>query len=518
MTKPHHTSRDHRRGRASSAAAIRPVHDARAWLLFFLVATMLLATVPLARNAEAQLPIPLPGQSEDPEPTEPPADPTEEPTEESPIPTLPSGGDEEEPPASTGEFKTAYFTAPTDELIANTDAIVTAQCILFPDTCTPEAQEITGPVLEGVAGAEAGVTEGTEGAPQPVPPGRLPVGLANGNQRYASAVDIGPPDVPAGKTVSEYLISFTISPASFAVESPAFREAALAALSSTDGSPDAFQAYFESVATQETPLLTPNITGLEACVISEPWEAGENQPQEAQPEVDFFYCSSRAEPDENNVVTFDMTFPAQDALTDNEAFKLDWSNGILIRPLAAPNLAYGDADYSTNFQIYIEPLADNPPAVSVVQADKPTPPPTTPPREPTTSNSGGSTSSGGSSRPSSSSGSSRPSTSSSASRPSSPAASSGSTTSTPANTSPAAASPLGDITAATGAAETGEAAPLDFTPVNEPTKSFPIAWILLPMLLGGAFWYGRVLDGAPLTAVVRAGAMTRLLRERGFQV
>ena len=37
------------------------------------------------------------------------------------------------------------------ELIANTDAVVVAQCIVIPQTCTPDAQQITGPVLADVA-------------------------------------------------------------------------------------------------------------------------------------------------------------------------------------------------------------------------------------------------------------------------------------------------------------------------------------------------------------------------------
>src|SRR5690606_34072574 len=65
---------------------------------------------------------------------------------------------------------------------------------------------------------------------------------------------------------------------------------------------------------------------------------------------------------------------------------------------------------------------------------------------------------------------------------------------------------------ADGAAPLLDAAPVDIT------SSGWIPWVLLPMVLGGALWYGRVLDGAPVQRVVRAGAMTRLLQQRGFQL
>ena len=521
MTKPHPSTRGRHSGR-TSASALRPAHDLRAWALFFLVGTMLLATVPLAGSAGAQLPdlpVPIPGSSEteDPEPTPSPSE-TEE---ESPIPALPGG--DEEPPAEGGGVKTAFYTSPTSALTPGTLTDSTIQCIVIPESCTPDAQAITGPVLGGVVAGLEGLDTATEPVPQPVPPGALPVGLLNGNQRYSSAVQIGPPTVAEGKTVSDYTISFQMSSASFAVESPAFREFVLAVVAQAGtGGPEMFETFFGNVTAGETDLLTQNITGLEACVIAEPWEAGDNQPVREQPEIDIFYCSPRAEPDDNNIVTFDMTFPAQDALTDDEQFKLDWSNGILIRPLAAQNLAYGDADYSTNYYAYLEPLDANPPTTEFTQVDKPEPIPVSPGNNTNTGGSTGGSTSGSSGSSGSTGGtsggrgssSSSSSGSSSSNRPSSPAAS-GTTSTTAAQPAPAAES---GVTSAVQD-NTSSVADEAFAPVNEESAgSFPIAWILLPMMLGGAFWYGRVLDGAPVTAAVRSGAMTRLLRDRGFQI
>ena len=205
--------------------------------------------------------------------------------------------------------------------------------------------------------------------------------------------------------------------------------------------------------------------------------------------------------------------------TDVEQFKF---NGILIRPLAAQNLAYGDADYSTNYYAYLEPLDANPPTTEFTQVDKPEPIPVSPGNNTNTGGSTGGSTSGSSGSSGSTGGtsggrgssSSSSSGSSSSNRPSSPAAS-GTTSTTAAQPAPAAES---GVTSAVQD-NTSSVADEAFAPVNEESAgSFPIAWILLPMMLGGAFWYGRVLDGAPVTAAVRSGAMTRLLRDRGFQI
>lgn len=528
-----------RRGAAplrTAASLAAPRHDARAWLAFAFVATLLLATMPLTGTASAQLPdgLPIPGgEEEQPEDDGSGADDEQDEEEDggSPLPVAPPGGDdggedggdegsgagqEQAPPG--GEFKTAYFTSPTSQLMPGTIAVQQAQCILVPESCTPDAQQITGPVIGGVGSAQGGTNTATAPAPEPVPPGDLPVGLLNGNQRYASAIDIGPPDVTDGKVVQEYLLSFQMSSLSFSLESPAFREFIEVTLTqSSSGSPQDYGTLLQAIATQEQPAFTTDFPGLEACLIIEPWEAGEDQPREAQPEIDFFYCSPRAEPDENDVVTFDLTFLA----ADHHAGFINWEHGLLIRPLAAQNLAFGDADYTTNYYAYLENPSENPPSAEVSEADEPTPVPTTPPGTNNgsgggsgSSGSGGSGSSSGGGRGSSGSGSTSSGTS--GSRPSSPAASSPATSAVP---------PTGDSGAVESAVGDPVATALDaedpFAPVAEEAEepsSFPIAWLLLPMMIGGAFWYGRVLDGAPVTQVVRAGAMTRLLRERGFSV
>ena len=338
-------------------------------------------------------------------------------------------------------------------------------------------------------------------------------------------MDVGPPPVGEGKTVGSYTI-FQMSDASFSIQSPAFREFVTVAVSQAGtGSPEDFQPLFDSIVAGETDLFTEDFPGLEACIAAEPWTPGPNQPLEAEPSVgDGFACSDAAYPDDAGVVTFDLTFAAQEYFNPEPFFPVDWSNGLLIRPLAAQNLAYGDADYTTNYYAYLEDITANPPQVSYDEVDAPAPVPTIPPNDSSGGSSGSGSSSGGSGGSSGSSGgrgsssgsgSSGSSSGGSTSRPSSPASSTTATTTTIAPPGDLGGSDIADVEAV------AEAEPFtdDFAPVHETATSFPIAWVLLPMMLGGAFWYGRVLDTSPVVQqVVRSGAMTRLLRQRGFNV
>ena len=356
----HHPLHEHRTRRQAVRTAIAPAHDARAWVRFLVIAMMLLATVPFAGTARAQLPdLPLPiGDDPSEEPTE---DPTEEEGGIPALPVDPTGGE-----ASDGP-RTAYFTAPPSDLLPGVIFDDTIQCVVVPETCTPEAEALFGPVREILTGVSTAADVAGDVTPQPVPPGALPVGIVLGNQRYSSAIDIGPPAVGEGKTVDRFTVSMQMSDLSFSLESPAFREFMTVAVSQAGtGSPEDFQPFLESVVGQETALLTQEFPGLEACVIAEPWEAGENQPAEAEPSIgDGFYCSEQAKPDENGVVTFDLTFAAQEYLNPQPIFPIEWANGLLIRPLGAQNLAYGDADYTTNYYAYLESPAANPPQVEV---------------------------------------------------------------------------------------------------------------------------------------------------------
>ncbi len=512
MSTPPRSTR--RRTTSSTTLAVR--HDARAWGVFFVLALMLLASVPLVGQARAQIPglpaLPPPiggGASEEP---------TDPPSEEGPsAPALPIAPAE----ASADGLKTAYYTAANSDLAPNTlisEFPPGVVCILAPEFCGDGPNELTDPIQGAVVGGTDGIDSATSGQQQPVPPGTLPVGVLSGNPRYTSALGILLPEVGDNQSFSEFLVTLQMSDMSFAVESPAFRALATAVLeqAGANSGPEAFQRFFDGLSSGETDLFTPDFAGLEMCVIKTPWDRGDNQPKSVEPEIDPLFCSAAAKPDESGVVTFDMTFPANDSLP--EGFVPGWE-GVLVRPLGSQNLAYGDADYTTNYYAFFENPDEFPPMVATTVVDGPPPPvPTTPGGQntgsaPVSSGGGGSS---GSSFPSGGGGSSRPGSSGGSSVAASPVLSNpgapggadvGATLETPVAES-AENGQIGGPTAA---------APLDSTPVDMSSSGW-IPWILLPMLLGGGLWYGRVLEGGPIEAVSRSGAMTRLLRERGFQM
>ena len=508
MTEPRQTGRW-----TESIAWIGPRHDGRAWATFFLAAMVLLASVPLVGSASAQgLPVPLPGPLGEEEPSE---EPTEESTEEeeSPLPVAPPGGDE---PAA-GDLKTAYYTSPTSAALPATaiqEFPPGVVCLVVPEFCSEDARTITAPIQDGVMfPAIEGVDTAGQSAPaQPVPPEALPVGILSGNQRYSSALGIPLPEVPEGQQFGSLLITMQMSDMSFSLESPAFRNLALGALASyQNDDPTIFFNALQQAGSDGSELFTQNFPGLEMCVIKTPWDAGRDQPRADQPQVDPLFCSPRTEPAEDGTVTFDMTFPANDSLPSG--FVPGWE-GVLIRPLGAQNLAYGDADYSTNYYAYFENPAENPPAVTAEYVEGPADYPVTPPGSNSGISSGGASSSGfggGSSGSGSSSGSSgsRPSTSGGTSAIAAPGL---------ANPGAPGGADAGQSLEVPGAGDDVAAqSPLDAAPTDAPSSAW-IPWVLLPMLLGGALWYGRVLEASPIGSIVRAGAMTTLLRERGFQI
>lgn len=526
-------------------------HDVRAWGVFVVLALLLLATVPLARPASAQLPevpVPLPGDPEDPEdPADPedpedpedPADPEDPGDPEDPADPGEGPGGGEAPgipgagaPAAGGP-KTAYYTSATSDSLPNTlisEFPPGVVCILFPDACAEGPNQLTDPLQAGLVSATDLADASSADATQPVPPGDLPVGILGGSQRYASALDVRLPPVGENQSFGEFLVTLQMTENAFALESPAFRELVNAALvqATADAGPAAFEAFFAGIASGEVAPFTTDFPGLEMCVIKTPWDAGASQPRTSQPEIDPLFCSPVAKPGPDGAITFDMTFAANDSLPGG--FVPGWE-GVLVRPLAAANVAYGDPDFTTNYIAYVADPALAPPTVTAPVVDGP--PPAQPVMGGTTggdSDTGGSGGSGadvaGSTSGGGGSSSGRPaSTGGSAGRPTTPSPSGSATAFGPAPVSQGAAvtSPAGVDGGTTDVAvepstDGTAAGPALAGVTTEVGSSAWIPWVLLPMLLGGSLWYGRVLEGGPTQAVVRAGAMTRLLRQRGFPV
>lgn len=479
-------------------------HDLRAWTVFTVVALLLLATVPLATAASAQLPaLPDPG-----------------------LP--PAGEGEEEPGAAQpdGEgLKTAYWTAPVSDVFPNT--VVSefppgVVCILFPEACGEGTNPLTAPVQDLlVAGIDGLDQVASADSPQPVPPGTLPLGILSGNQRYSSGLGIPLPALGEDKVFGELLITLQMTDYAFAVESPAFRELVNAVLSqaTANSGPEPFQALLQNIAGGTTPPFTTDFPGLEMCVITADWAAGESQPVADQPAVDPLACSERVDPAEDGTVTFDMTFIANSTL---DGFLPAWQ-GVIVRPLEAQNLAFGDRDYTTNYLAYLEDPAVAPPTVTSTEVDGPPPPLEGGPPAAASGVGGGSGSSG-------SSGSAGLSGISGSSGTSSGTQGSTGGSSAPAPSGTSDAAPIAETSTediavpetagddAVLADESVDSSPLADSAPTDVASSGWIPYVLLPMLLGGALWYGRVLDAPPAESVTRSGAMTRLLRQRGFAI
>src|SRR5690606_10613976 len=106
--------------------------------------------------------------------------------------------------------------------------------------------------------------------------------------------------------------------------------------------------------TGEVPLVTQTVTGIEACPIVEPWEAGSAQGAGLDgvrlPDVDCLLGPSGQLDPDTGPWTFGLACAARAWLDgrDGQSFP---NEGILLRPVGAPNLAYGDPDLSTNWLV-----------------------------------------------------------------------------------------------------------------------------------------------------------------------
>lgn len=260
----------------------------------------------------------------------------------------------------------AYFTYPLSDV---TPPLLTAgfppgtACLVAglagaAELCGPEVQQVAG-VLGLSDGLPIPVTPDGEVA-QPILPGTTPVGMLGGQPRYTSLVQIGLPVLPEGQRLASLELVLHQDGLSFALESPALRAVVLAALAQVEEQDPATLAEDLSEALTSGDLATDTITGIEACPATETWNGGDAQGAAADgtrlPDVDCILGTTGAYDEAAGTWTFDLTFAAQ-AWTEGAPGESPLPNeGILLRPVGAPNLAYGDPDLSTN---WVVSLADS---------------------------------------------------------------------------------------------------------------------------------------------------------------
>jgi hypothetical protein len=245
--------------------------------------------------------------------------------------------------------RTAYFTTSLQKAVPPTlieEVPPGVVCILQPDLCTDSIKN----VINGLGLGEGLPIPETPDHLLPqitVLPGTVPVSMFLGVPRHVSYLHFPVPELPEGEEFSRFQLVLHQTQPTFAIESPAFRAAVLAAISQAAApDPTQFTTLLENIAAGDPALAEFEPTGIEACAVAGSWTAGESQDAAAQPEVDCILGATGAYDPAAATWTFDLTFLAQ------AWAKGDLPNeGIALGPVGAENLAFGDPDISTNFQI-----------------------------------------------------------------------------------------------------------------------------------------------------------------------
>lgn len=247
----------------------------------------------------------------------------------------------------------------------------TAVCLVAPQLCRPELGPVQSPINQQVVGnqPEDRIPGGDQIAK--IMAGNndnyLPTGVIAGNRRYLSAIQFDLPEVPSGHKVTKFELHLTPVDdprLNYHFDSPAFRQAVVAALVGVGRrEPEPFREETEKIGKEPHVPTSDQHLGVEACPIVAEWSAGANQDSKSAPERDSVERvtvdgESKSFPQQvncalnastkvvNGVWVFDLSFAANAWATERIA-----NNGILLRPVVPPNLAYGDPDLSTWDQV-----------------------------------------------------------------------------------------------------------------------------------------------------------------------
>ena len=347
-------------------------------------------------------------------------------------------------------------------------------CLVAPaQVCGPEVD-----ALKAALGLSAGLPVPDVPdyqSPQPVEPGTLPVGMIGGATRYVSALRFDLPTMPKDALVEKFELVLDEADLTFSIESPAFRAAVLTALSQyPNRNPDAIQAYFESLVAGDTALANFDPTGIEVCIVRTAFVAGTSQDPANRPQADCLVGATGTRDADAGTWTFDIA-PIVQEWVDGAP-----NEGIYFGPLGAQNVAYGDPDPSTNFQVSLKTAADpaTGPRAVVATGEKP-------PDYVDTGDGGGvlGETLGGDGGP----------------------VDNVSTFGSPLGTTPAAT----DLDTSGGA----PAAVSRTVPTGKAVTPWWL-WLLLPIGVAGCYALAQALDATPEAASRRAGAMTRLVEAR----
>ncbi len=276
-----------------------------------------------------------------------------------------AGADTVQAPAVVS--REAYFTYPitqtTPSLLRNGFPPATA-CLVaglagVPQLCGSEVQQVSA-LLGLTDGLPLPITPDGDLAQPIALPGTTPVGMFGGQPRYVSLAALTLPQLASGQRFGKFELVLHPDGFNFAVESPALRDIVLQIVAQLeDQDPTKVSDAITRALTGEVPLATQTITGIEACPVIQPWNAGRGQGASLDgsrlPDVDCLTGTTATFDAAAGTWNFDLTFAAQ-AWTEGVDGKVLANQGIMLRPLGAPNFAYGDPDFSTN---WVVSLADS---------------------------------------------------------------------------------------------------------------------------------------------------------------
>ena len=268
----------------------------------------------------------------------------------------------------------AYFTYPITQTtppvlrkgFPPATACLVAGLAGVPQICGDRAQQAAA-LLGLTDGLPIPITPDGDLAQPNALPGTTPIGMFGGQPRYVSLLALNLPPLAAGERYGAFELVLHEDGLNFAVESPALRDLVLQTVSQlSEQDPQKVSDAITRALSGEVPLATQTITGIEACPITEEWNAGRGQGAsldgERLPNIDCVAGTAGVFDEKTRTWRFDITFAVQ-AWTEGTDGEVLPNQGIMLRPVGAPNLAYGDPDFSTNWVVSLADSSNADPAL-----------------------------------------------------------------------------------------------------------------------------------------------------------
>jgi hypothetical protein len=391
-------------------------------------------------------------------------------------PLHPARGQEGGAPTAVKSEKEAYYTF---RIAGTLPPVLTKQVPPAP-VCLVAPAQVCGPEVDALK-ATLGLSKGLPlpevpdfQSPQPVEPGTLPVGMIGGATRYVSALKFALPSLPKNAQIDKFDLVLDEGNLTFSIESPAFRAAVLAGLSQyPEQHPEALQAYLEGLAGGNPALAAFDPTGIEACIVRTPFTSGPSQDPQSRPQADCLIGATGKRDVAAKTWTFDIAAIVQEWVDGAP------NEGIYLGPLGAQNVAYGDPDPSTNFQVSLKTGGEGGTGARAIVATSEKPPELT-------------------------------------DLAVTDAGVLGESLGGPVDNVATFGAPLGSTGVTSGGGGSSGSAPVPASQKRSlPETNSPWwLWLLVPLGVAGCYQLAQALDATPEAATRRAGAMTRLVEAR----